>query len=98
MRSLLRSIRAAALALLVGAASAAAQQTGIIEGRITTKPMYLFLEDGIPTRPTGFFNHDALYEVNIPQSGGIEVLKGPVGVQVRGGRLIRHLFLRRGHS
>jgi outer membrane receptor protein involved in Fe transport len=43
---------------------------------ITTKPMYLFLEDGVPTRPTGFFNHNALYEVNIPQSGGIEV-KGP---------------------
>ena len=44
---------------------------------ITTKPMYLYLEDGIPTRPTGFFNHNALYEVNIPQSGGLEVLKGP---------------------
>ncbi|HEX5829914.1 MAG TPA: TonB-dependent receptor, partial [Gemmatimonadaceae bacterium] len=44
---------------------------------ITTKPMYLYLEDGIPTRPTGFFNHNALYEVNIPQSNGIEVLKGP---------------------
>ncbi len=44
---------------------------------ITTKPMYLYLEDGIPTRATGFFNHNALYEVNIPQSGGVEVLKGP---------------------
>lgn len=44
---------------------------------ITTKPMYLYLEDGIPTRPTGFFNHNALYEINVPQSGGIEVLKGP---------------------
>jgi iron complex outermembrane recepter protein len=44
---------------------------------ITTKPMYLYLEDGIPTRPTGFFNHNALYEVNIPQSGGLEVIKGP---------------------
>ncbi len=44
---------------------------------ITTKPLFLYLEDGIPTRATGFFNHNALYEVNIPQSGGIEVLKGP---------------------
>jgi outer membrane receptor protein involved in Fe transport len=44
---------------------------------ITTKPMYLYLEDGIPTRSTGFFNHNALYEVNLPQSGGLEVLKGP---------------------
>ncbi|AHG87689.1 TonB-dependent receptor [Gemmatirosa kalamazoonensis] len=44
---------------------------------IGTKPLYLYLEDGIPTRATGFFNHNALYEVNLPQSGGIEVLKGP---------------------
>ena len=44
---------------------------------ITTKPMYLYLENGIPTRATGFFNHNALYEVNIPQAGGVEVLKGP---------------------
>lgn len=44
---------------------------------ITTKPLFLYLEDGIPTRPTGFFNHNALYEVNIPQSGGVEILKGP---------------------
>lgn len=44
---------------------------------ITTKPLFLYLEDGIPTRPTGFFNHNALYEVNIPQSGGVEIMKGP---------------------
>lgn len=44
---------------------------------ITTSPVYLFLEDGIPTRSTGFFNHNALYEVNIPQSAGVEVTKGP---------------------
>ena len=44
---------------------------------ITTKAVYLYLEDGIPTRSTGFFNHNALYEINIPQSDRIEVLKGP---------------------
>ncbi|MBF0610148.1 MAG: TonB-dependent receptor [Magnetococcales bacterium] len=44
---------------------------------LTTSPVYLYLEDGIPTRSTGFFNHNALYEVNVPQSGGIEVVKGP---------------------
>jgi outer membrane receptor protein involved in Fe transport len=43
----------------------------------TTAPVYLFLEDGIPIRSTGFFNHNALYEVNLPQSGGIEVNRGP---------------------
>ena len=43
----------------------------------TTSPLYLFLEDGIGVRPTGFFNHNALYEINIPMAGGIEVTKGP---------------------
>jgi len=44
---------------------------------ITTKAVYLYLEDGIPTRSTGFFNHNALYEINLPQAERIEVLKGP---------------------
>jgi iron complex outermembrane recepter protein len=61
--------------------SEASATVDVVDGadvrQITTKPLYLFLEDGIPTRATGFFNHNALYEVNIPQSGGIEVLKGP---------------------
>lgn len=43
----------------------------------TSDPVYLFLEDGVPTRSTGFFNHNALYEVNLPQSERVEVLKGP---------------------
>jgi outer membrane receptor protein involved in Fe transport len=44
---------------------------------ITTNPVYLFLEDGVPTRSPGFFNHNALYEVNVPQSDRIEVIRGP---------------------
>jgi outer membrane receptor protein involved in Fe transport len=44
---------------------------------LTTNPVYLYLEDGIPTRSTGFFNHNALYEINVPQAAGIEVVKGP---------------------
>lgn len=44
---------------------------------ITTGGVYLFLEDGIPTRPTGLFNHNALYEINLPQTDRIEVIKGP---------------------
>lgn len=43
----------------------------------TTAPVYLYLEDGVPTRSTGFFNHNALYELNLPQAGRIEVVKGP---------------------
>ena len=43
---------------------------------IGTAAVYLYLEDGIPIRATGFFNHNALYEVNIPSAGGVEVVKG----------------------
>ena len=51
-------------------------QTAIRQG-FTTSPVYLFLEDGIPIRATGNFNHNALYEVNIPSAGSIEVIRGP---------------------
>jgi iron complex outermembrane recepter protein len=44
---------------------------------LTTDPVYLYLEDGIPIRSTGFFNHNALYEINVPQAERIEVVKGP---------------------
>ncbi len=50
--------------------------TTSIRQPFTTSPLYLFLEDGIPVRPTGFFNHNALYEVNLPMAGGIEVTRG----------------------
>ena len=39
--------------------------------------VYGFLEDGIPIRSTGFFNHNALYEINVPGAERIEVFKGP---------------------
>lgn len=51
--------------------------TTAIRQPFTTAPVYLFLEDGIPIRSTGFFNHNALYEVNLPQAGGLEVNRGP---------------------
>ena len=51
--------------------------TTAIRQPFTTGPVYLFLEDGIPIRATGFFNHNALYEINIPMAGGIEVVRGP---------------------
>lgn len=44
---------------------------------LSTAPLYLYLENGVPTRSTGFFNHNALYEINIPQADNIEVIKGP---------------------
>ena len=51
--------------------------TTAIRQPFTTGPMYLFLEDGIPTRATGFFNHNALYEVNLPAAASVEVVRGP---------------------
>ena len=51
--------------------------TTAIRQPFTTSPVYLFLEDGIPVRATGFFNHNALYEVNLPLAGGVEVIRGP---------------------
>lgn len=51
--------------------------TTAIRQPFATSPVYLFLEDGIPVRATGFFNHNALYEVNIPMAGGLEVVRGP---------------------
>ncbi len=44
---------------------------------LTTSPVYLYLENGVPTRSTGFFNHNALYEVNLPMADSVEVIKGP---------------------
>jgi outer membrane cobalamin receptor len=37
----------------------------------------LILEDGIPTRPSGFCNTNQLIEVNAEQAQSIEVIRGP---------------------
>ncbi|MDN3669061.1 TonB-dependent receptor [Echinicola jeungdonensis] len=39
---------------------------------------YLYLEDGLPIRPMGVFNHNALLEINQMALETIEVVKGPV--------------------
>jgi outer membrane receptor protein involved in Fe transport len=38
---------------------------------------FLFLEDGIPLRPTGFCNVNELFEVNSEQAAAVEILRGP---------------------
>lgn len=38
---------------------------------------FLILEDGIPTRPSGFCNTNQLIEVNAEQAQSIEVIRGP---------------------
>ena len=60
----------------VAVTSGEGHTTAIRQG-FTTSPVYLFLEDGVPVRSTGFFNHNALYEVNLAQAGGVEVIRGP---------------------
>ncbi len=42
-----------------------------------TSNYYLYMEDGIPMRPMGVFNHNALIEMNIFAISSIEVIKGP---------------------
>ncbi|WP_196886747.1 TonB-dependent receptor [Aureivirga sp. CE67] len=44
---------------------------------ISTKSLFLYLEDGIPIRPTGVFNHNALLEMNLAATRQIEVIRGP---------------------
>lgn len=45
---------------------------------MTTNAYYLYLEDGLPIRPMGIFNHNALLEINQYNLQTIEVVKGPV--------------------
>jgi iron complex outermembrane recepter protein len=44
---------------------------------MTTKSLFLYLEDGIPVRTTGLYNHNALLEMNMAAVKNIEVIKGP---------------------
>ena len=44
---------------------------------LTVKSLFLYLEDGIPLRPTGIYNHNALIEMNMAALRSIEVIKGP---------------------
>ncbi len=59
----------------IGVTNGEGHTTAIRQG-FSTSPLYLFLEDGIPIRATGNFNHNALYELNIPSAGGVEVVRG----------------------
>jgi outer membrane receptor protein involved in Fe transport len=44
---------------------------------MTSRPYFLYLEDGIPIAPVGNFNHNQLIEVNMLGIRTIEVAKGP---------------------
>ncbi|GAA4276255.1 TonB-dependent receptor domain-containing protein [Aquimarina mytili] len=48
-----------------------------VRSPISTKALFLYLEDGLQIRPTSVFNHNALLEMNDVSFARIEVLKGP---------------------
>lgn len=53
------------------------QSAMAIRQPFSLKALFLYLEDGIPIRPTGLFNQNALIEINGADLGGIEVVRGP---------------------
>ena len=53
------------------------QHTMAIRQPINYKGLFLYLEDGLPIRPTGIFNHNALLEMNMAALRRIEVIRGP---------------------
>lgn len=44
---------------------------------MSTTAYFLYMEDGVPVRPMGLFNHNGLIETNIAALHSIEVVKGP---------------------
>lgn len=53
------------------------QHSMSIRSPLTTRALFLYLEDGIPIRTIGVFNHNALMEINMNALRNIEVIKGP---------------------
>lgn len=58
---------------------------------IGTDAVYLYLENGVPTRATGFFNHNAMFEIDLPNAEGLEVTRGP-GSALQGSDAIGAVF------
>jgi iron complex outermembrane recepter protein len=53
------------------------QHSMSIRQPLNTNPYFLYMEDGLPVRPMGLFNHNAFIETNIMAVSSIEVIKGP---------------------
>ncbi|KAB7727373.1 TonB-dependent receptor [Rudanella paleaurantiibacter] len=54
------------------------QHSMAIRQPMTTNAYFLYLEDGVPIRPMGVFNHNALLELNQFTVSSLEIVKGPV--------------------
>lgn len=52
------------------------QHSMSIRQPISTNAVYQYLEDGIPIRPLGVFNHNSLNEMNLAGTDSVEVVKG----------------------
>ncbi len=53
------------------------QHSMTIRSPMTTRALFLYLEDGIPIRTIGVFNHNAMMEINMNALRNVEVIKGP---------------------
>ena len=53
------------------------QHSMSIRQPMSTRALYAYLEDGIPVRPAGLFNHNALIELNMAGAERVEVVRGP---------------------
>jgi len=65
--------------VLMSTSRAASNEQHFMAARspISTKSLFLYVEDGLPIRPTAVFNHNALLEMNDVSYDKVEVLKGP---------------------
>jgi outer membrane receptor protein involved in Fe transport len=54
------------------------QHSMAIRQPFTTNAYFLYMEDGVPIRPMGVFNHNSLLEFNQFAVSSVEVVKGPV--------------------
>lgn len=54
------------------------QHSMSIRQPMTTNAYYLYMEDRVPIRPMGVFNHNSLLEMNQFTISSVEVVKGPV--------------------
>lgn len=53
------------------------QHTMSIRRPIDYGASYLYLEDGVPIRTSGVFNHNALLEINMANVSKVEIVRGP---------------------
>ncbi len=53
------------------------QHAMAIRQPLSYKSLFLYLEDGIPIRTSGVFNHNALLEMNMASFRKIEIIRGP---------------------